>query len=40
MLKSRLTFAQAINSGKFNVMAKQRLKIARDEIWNILDESG
>lgn len=40
MLKSRLTFAQAINSGKFNIMAKQRLKIARDEIWNILDESG
>lgn len=40
MLKSRLTFAQAINSDKFNVMAKQRLKIVRNEIWEILDESG
>lgn len=40
MLKSRLTFDQAIKSEKFNVMAKQRLKIARDKIWDILDESG
>lgn len=40
MLKSRLTFDQAISTDEFNIMAKQRLKIAMNDIWNILDESG
>jgi hypothetical protein len=39
VLKSRLTFNQAIRSDEFNIMAKQRLKIVRNDIWNLLDES-
>ena len=39
VLKSRLTFNQAIRSDEFNIMAKQRLKIVRNDIWNLLDKS-
>lgn len=40
ILRSRLTFEQAIEQSELNVMAKQRLKIVRDDIWALLDESG
>lgn len=40
VLKSRLTFEQAINSEKFNVMARQRLKIVCKDIWFLFDEAG
>jgi hypothetical protein len=40
VLKSRLTFEQAIESDGLNIMAKQRLKIIRDNIWALLDGTG
>lgn len=36
MLSMRFTFAEAIESPKFNIMARQRLKIVRDDIWGML----
>lgn len=40
VLKSRLTFEQAINSEKLNVMARQRLKIVCKDIWSLFDGAG
>ena len=40
VLKSRITFEQAISSGELNIMAKQRLKLVRDNIWSLLDGAG
>ena len=40
ILKSRLTFDQAINSERINIMAKQRLKIVCKDMWSLFDEAG
>ena len=36
MTKEKLTFAEAIESPKFNIMAKQRLKIFKNDVFNQL----
>ncbi len=37
MISSKLTFAEALKSGQFSIMAKQRLKIVRDDLFAQLD---
>ena len=37
MIASKLTFAEALRNGQFSIMAKQRLKIVRDELFEQLD---
>ena len=38
MIASKLTFAQALRNGQFSIMAKQRLKIVRDDLFQQLDD--
>jgi hypothetical protein len=37
MIASKLTFAEALRNGQFSIMAKQRLKIVRDDLFEQLD---
>jgi hypothetical protein len=37
MIASKLTFAEAIRNGRFSIMAKQRLKIVKDDLFEQLD---
>lgn len=38
MIGRKLTFAEALRNGEFSIMAKQRLKIVRDDLYEQLDE--
>jgi CobQ/CobB/MinD/ParA nucleotide binding domain len=38
MIGRKLTFAEALRNGGFSIMAKQRLKIVRDDLYEQLDE--
>ena len=38
MIGRKFTFAEALRSGEFSIMAKQRLKIVRDDLYEQLDE--
>ncbi len=37
MIACKLTFAEALRNGQFSIMAKQRLKIVRDDLFEQLD---
>jgi hypothetical protein len=37
MIASKLTFGEALRNGQFSIMAKQRLKIVRDDLFEQLD---
>ena len=38
MIAGKLTFAEALRDGQFSIMAKQRLKIVRDDLFQQLDD--
>jgi CobQ/CobB/MinD/ParA family nucleotide binding protein len=38
MIGRKFTFTEALRSGEFSIMAKQRLKIVRDDLYEQLDE--
>ena len=37
MIARKMTFEEALRDGKFSIMAKQRLKIVRDHLFDQLD---
>jgi hypothetical protein len=37
MIANKLTFTEALRNGKFSIMAKQRVKIVRDDLYEQLD---
>lgn len=40
MLSQRMTFNEALVDEKINIMARQRLKLVRTDLWKILDQAG